>query len=82
MVSSWLWLQFANLCGTVHKGGNILFTPDGNAVLSAVGNRVTVFDLVKCANSPHHTLHHHTLHHHTLHHLTLHHHTLHHTFPL
>mmetsp|Transcript_10852 Transcript_10852/g.20093 ORF Transcript_10852/g.20093 Transcript_10852/m.20093 type:complete len:945 (+) Transcript_10852:77-2911(+) len=38
--------QFSNLCGVSHKGGNILFTPDGNALLSAVGNRVTVFDLV------------------------------------
>ena len=39
-------LQFSNLCGTVYRQGNIIFTSDGNAVLSPVGNRVSVFDLV------------------------------------
>jgi periodic tryptophan protein 2 len=39
--------QFSNLCGTVYRQGNVLFTSDGNSVLSPVGNRVTVFDLVK-----------------------------------
>ncbi|KAF9971759.1 hypothetical protein BGZ73_005212 [Actinomortierella ambigua] len=39
-------LPFSNLCGTVYKQGNLIFTPDGNAVLSPVGNRLTVFDLV------------------------------------
>lgn len=39
--------QFSNLIGTVYRQGNVLFTPDGNAVLSPVGNRVSVFDLVK-----------------------------------
>ncbi|KAF9159335.1 hypothetical protein DFQ26_006631 [Actinomortierella ambigua] len=38
--------MFSNLCGTVYKQGNLIFTPDGNAVLSPVGNRLTVFDLV------------------------------------
>lgn len=38
---------FQNLCGTVYRQGNVLFTPDGNSVLSPVGNRVSVFDLVK-----------------------------------
>eukprot|EP00466_Bigelowiella_natans_P010548 jgi/Bigna1/87845/estExt_fgenesh1_pg.C_250009 len=38
--------QFSNLCGTVYRQGNILFTPDGNSVLSPVGNRVSVLDLV------------------------------------
>ncbi|KAJ3236838.1 hypothetical protein HDU81_010303 [Chytriomyces hyalinus] len=41
--------KFSNLCGTVYKGGNILFTPAGSSnadcVLSAVGNRITVFDI-------------------------------------
>ncbi|KAH9833312.1 quinon protein alcohol dehydrogenase-like superfamily, partial [Rhodofomes roseus] len=37
---------FSNLCGTVYRQGNIIFTPDGNSVLSPVGNRVSVFDLV------------------------------------
>jgi len=40
--------QFANLCGTVYKQGNVVFTADGNSLVSPVGNRVTVFDLVKC----------------------------------
>lgn len=39
--------QFQNLCGTVYRQGNVVFTPDGNSVLSPVGNRVSVFDLVK-----------------------------------
>ncbi|MCJ1380743.1 hypothetical protein MMC17_003852 [Xylographa soralifera] len=39
--------QFSNLLGTVYCKGNLLFTPDGTCLLSPVGNRVTVFDLVK-----------------------------------
>lgn len=38
--------KFSNLCGTVHTQGNLLYTPDGKSLLSAVGNRVSVFDLV------------------------------------
>ncbi|KAJ3145808.1 hypothetical protein HDU89_006860 [Geranomyces variabilis] len=38
--------KFSNLCGTVYKRGNLAFTPDGNSVVSPVGNRVSVFDLV------------------------------------
>ncbi|GAA5956206.1 hypothetical protein JCM8115_001650 [Rhodotorula mucilaginosa] len=38
--------RFSNLCGTVYKQGNVVFTPDGNSVISPVGNRVSVFDLV------------------------------------
>jgi hypothetical protein len=38
---------FTNLCGTVYKAGNVVFTPDGNTLLSPVGNRITVFDLVE-----------------------------------
>eukprot|EP00842_Homolaphlyctis_polyrhiza_P001800 jgi/Hompol1/2620/HPOL_002982-RA len=38
--------KFSNLCGTVYKNGNLLFTPDGNTLISPVGNRVSVFDLV------------------------------------
>ncbi|KAI8911003.1 WD40-repeat-containing domain protein [Gorgonomyces haynaldii] len=37
--------KFRNLCGTVYKQGNLLFTPDGNAVVSPVGNRVSVYHL-------------------------------------
>jgi hypothetical protein len=39
--------KFSNLCGTVYKCGNVLFTSDGNSLISPVGNRVTVFDLVE-----------------------------------
>ncbi|KAI8815859.1 WD40-repeat-containing domain protein [Fimicolochytrium jonesii] len=38
--------KFSNLCGTVYKKGNLVFTPDGNSVVSPVGNRVSVFDLI------------------------------------
>lgn len=38
--------KFSNICGTVYQQGNIIFTPDGNTLLSPVGNRVSVFDLV------------------------------------
>ncbi|KAI8390883.1 WD40 repeat-like protein [Radiomyces spectabilis] len=38
--------KFSNLCGTVYTAGNLVFTPDGNSILSPVGNRVSVFDLV------------------------------------
>ncbi|CEQ40342.1 SPOSA6832_01966, partial [Sporobolomyces salmonicolor] len=38
--------RFSNLCGTVYRQGNVAFTPDGNSVVSPVGNRVSVFDLV------------------------------------
>ncbi|CAJ0641939.1 2030_t:CDS:2 [Entrophospora sp. SA101] len=38
--------KFSNLCGTVYTQGNLCFTPDGNSLLSPVGNRVSLFDLV------------------------------------
>lgn len=38
--------KFSNLCGTVYRQGNIVFTSDGNTVFSPVGNRVSAFDLV------------------------------------
>lgn len=37
--------------GTVYSQGNLLFSPDGTCLFSPVGNRVTVFDLVKCVYS-------------------------------
>ncbi|XP_022257607.1 periodic tryptophan protein 2 homolog [Limulus polyphemus] len=37
--------KFSNLLGTVYRKGNILFSPDGNSVISPVGNRITIFDL-------------------------------------
>jgi periodic tryptophan protein 2 len=46
-----LFEQFSNLCGSLYKQGNLVFTPDGNSVLSPVGNRISVFDLVKFVHS-------------------------------
>ncbi|CDS10720.1 hypothetical protein LRAMOSA11206 [Lichtheimia ramosa] len=43
--------KFSNLCGTVYSRGNLIFTPDGNSILSPVGNRVSIFDLVKNKSS-------------------------------
>ncbi|KAL8696768.1 MAG: hypothetical protein Q9224_002631 [Gallowayella concinna] len=39
--------KFSNLVGTVYCKGNLLFTPDGNSLLSPVGNRVSIFNLVQ-----------------------------------
>ncbi|CAF4339724.1 unnamed protein product, partial [Adineta steineri] len=36
---------FSNLLGTVYHKGNLLFTPDSNALITPVGNRATVIDL-------------------------------------
>ena len=35
------------VCGSVYSNGNIIFTPDGNSVLSPVGAQVNVFNLVE-----------------------------------
>ena len=47
--------RLQRICGTVYSNGNIIFTPDGNSVISPVGNRVTVFDLIhhKTTTFPH-----------------------------
>jgi len=37
--------QFSNLFGTVFRGGDLIFSPDGNTVLSPVGNKISLFDL-------------------------------------
>ncbi|XP_056631843.1 periodic tryptophan protein 2 homolog [Diorhabda sublineata] len=37
--------KFQNLLGTVYRKGDLLFTPDGNSVISPVGNRISIFDL-------------------------------------
>ncbi|XP_049791974.1 periodic tryptophan protein 2 homolog isoform X1 [Schistocerca nitens] len=37
--------KFSNLLGTVYRKGNLLFTPDGDSVVSPVGNRITIYDL-------------------------------------
>lgn len=38
--------KFNKLVGTAYKNGNQLFTPDGNTLLSPVGSRVSIIDLV------------------------------------
>ncbi|XP_030388455.1 periodic tryptophan protein 2 homolog [Scaptodrosophila lebanonensis] len=37
--------KFTNLMGTIYRNGNLAFSPDGNSVISPVGNRITVYDL-------------------------------------
>lgn len=37
--------QFSNLLGTIYKKGNVTFTPDGNSIISPVGNKITNYDL-------------------------------------
>ncbi|CAI6347363.1 unnamed protein product [Macrosiphum euphorbiae] len=37
--------KFSNVLGTVYREGNLIFTPDGNSVISPVGNRISKFDL-------------------------------------
>eukprot|EP01138_Halocafeteria_seosinensis_P006807 gb/GECG01006960.1/.p1 GENE.gb/GECG01006960.1/~~gb/GECG01006960.1/.p1 ORF type:complete len:977 (+),score=104.37 gb/GECG01006960.1/:1-2931(+) len=37
--------KFSNLCGSVYKCGNVTFTPQGDTLLSPVGNRISVFQL-------------------------------------
>ncbi|CCH62886.1 hypothetical protein TBLA_0I02280 [Henningerozyma blattae CBS 6284] len=38
--------HFSNLLGTVYRQGNLVFSHDGKQLLSPVGNRVSVFDLI------------------------------------
>lgn len=37
--------KFSNLIGTVYNKGNLLFTSDGNTLISPVGNRISFYDL-------------------------------------
>ncbi|KAF8794527.1 Periodic tryptophan protein 2 like protein [Argiope bruennichi] len=39
--------RFSNLVGTVYHKGNLLFTPDGDILISPVGNRINLYDLRK-----------------------------------
>lgn len=39
--------RFTNLLGATYKGGSLEYTPDGNVLLSPVGNRVNAVDLVQ-----------------------------------
>lgn len=38
--------KFSNLLGTVYRNGNLTYTKDGKTLLSPVGNRISVFDLI------------------------------------
>lgn len=38
--------KFSNLVGATYRGGGLIFSPDGNALISPVGNRISVVDLV------------------------------------
>lgn len=37
--------KFSNLLGSVYNSGTVLFTPDGNCLLSPVGNKIVCYDL-------------------------------------
>ena len=39
--------KLERLCGEVHNNGNLLYSRDGESLLSAIGNRVNVYDLVR-----------------------------------
>ena len=39
--------KFSNLCGTVYQQGNVQFGGDGDTLYSPVGNRLSVFHLVR-----------------------------------
>lgn len=38
--------RLSQVCGNVFENGNLTFTADGNSIISPVGNRVTILDLV------------------------------------
>lgn len=39
--------QFNNLLGAVYRRGDLVFTPDGNSLIGAVGNKISIYDLKK-----------------------------------
>lgn len=39
--------QLSSVLGSVYKGGNVLFSGDGRLLMSPVGNRLSVFDLLE-----------------------------------
>lgn len=43
--------RFANICGTVYQQGNIQFAGNGDTLISPVGNRLSMFDLVQNVSS-------------------------------
>lgn len=43
--------RLSRVCGNVFENGNLTFTADGNSIISPVGNRVTVMDLISHTSS-------------------------------
>ncbi|RYG68151.1 hypothetical protein EON64_05820, partial [archaeon] len=43
--------RLKRICGSVYSNGNLVFTPDGQSIISPVGNRLNVFDLVNQTSS-------------------------------
>ena len=39
--------RLSRVCGNAYANGNLLFTSDGNSVISPVGNRISIYDLVQ-----------------------------------
>ncbi|VDL84841.1 unnamed protein product [Nippostrongylus brasiliensis] len=37
--------RFSNLIGSVYRNGDVIFSPDGNSVISPIGNKISIFDL-------------------------------------
>uniref|UniRef100_A0A0G4H9G1 Small-subunit processome Utp12 domain-containing protein n=1 Tax=Chromera velia CCMP2878 TaxID=1169474 RepID=A0A0G4H9G1_9ALVE len=37
--------RFSNLCGASYSGGNVIFSPDGNCLITPVDARINVYDL-------------------------------------
>jgi periodic tryptophan protein 2 len=38
--------RLKRICGSVYSNGDVAFTPDGNSVVSPIGNRLNVYDLI------------------------------------
>ena len=43
--------RLSKVCGSVFTNGNLLFTPDGNSLISCIGNRISIFDLIHHSTS-------------------------------
>lgn len=39
--------RISKICGSIYNNGNLIFTADGNSIISPIGNRVAIYDLVK-----------------------------------
>ena len=43
--------RLSRVCGNAYANGNLVFTSDGNSVISPVGNRISIYDLVQQTTS-------------------------------